>query len=251
LSRIILPGHKFLVTGSADTNINGQYTVLKHNTVNNGPALYTEERIGSNLSDGSIIPTYKWALLNSTGTETLYVSDQGANVRAEQIIEELGIAITIEDVAHPGCGYSIPENPSGNSANFCNEPPNGGPGNPDPNNGFLTGRKLYADPNNQWLTGVVDGEVGLTALDWIRSGGGGVPNYDGRIDEDEVFEGVLGGTWAPAGLCSYTTYGPMFDYGNNHRTRVNDLASIDLVITADKTKWILARSLTLVLWLLP
>ena len=73
----------------------------------------------------------------------------------------------------------------------------------------------FDDPSEPWLVGIPDSE-GFDQLNWIRAGTqeGDAEvesevvfnDYDpgNPIDEDEVYEGILGGTWSPYCLVSYT-----------------------------------------------
>ena len=125
------------------------------------------------------------------------------------------------------------------------------------------------DPSSPWLTGVPD-EEGFTELNWIRAGTQSSEDLAEEIifddsetgsfwDEEEIYEGVLGGTWAPYALVSYT--GNVTDQlGNNltmvsvapttdglegnlsappneHRSNIKGLNNVDVVLTSDKSKW--------------
>ena len=73
----------------------------------------------------------------------------------------------------------------------------------------------FDDPAQPWLLGIPDAE-GFNQLNWIRAGNqegaSDVPSEvifndlktGNPLDEDEVYEGILGGTWAPYCLVSYT-----------------------------------------------
>lgn len=120
------------------------------------------------------------------------------------------------------------------------------------NNGYITSRVLFNDINNQWLSGVQD-QDGLSLNNWIRSGGqfevvtnGTVNNCDMNDinvkDANGEFEKVMSGTWAPYNIvnnvntdvCGFGVY-----YGNDSRTRnrLEEVYSIDVVFTSDRSKW--------------
>lgn len=116
------------------------------------------------------------------------------------------------------------------------------------NNGFLGASISFAD-GNAWLTGIndTDGPFGTDRTNWIASN---ETSQLTGVDDGEVYENVLGGTWAPykltfksltAGSDSFTvkfkdvneaTYS-LFPTA----TLKTSLASVDVVITPDKSKW--------------
>lgn len=73
------------------------------------------------------------------------------------------------------------------------------------------------------------------------------------IDPDQIWESVLGGTWAPYRMCANSTtsiavnteppiMAPAFtkagmSIGGSLGVDLRSLASVDVVITSDKTKW--------------
>lgn len=118
------------------------------------------------------------------------------------------------------------------------------------NNGFLEATIQYSDNAQRWLTGVKDVD-GLSPDNWIRSGttSGAFPDYVG-LDDEQVYERVLDGTWAPfklAAIASVTeTYFPrtavisstlpLIQLSPTQQSKTG-IASIDVVITPDKSKW--------------
>ena len=124
----------------------------------------------------------------------------------------------------------------------------------------------FDDPTNPWFTGIPDAE-GFTPLNWIRSG---TQDSDDDIeeevifddlkpgdplDEEEIYEGLLGGTWAPYMLASYTSeytnsvtmedeIGPSVAPTNDQLkgdlsvfSRLNSINNVDIVLTSDRSKW--------------
>jgi len=124
----------------------------------------------------------------------------------------------------------------------------------------------FDDPSKPWFSGIPDAE-GFTPLNWIRSG---TQDSDDDIeeevifddlepgdpfDEDELYESLLGGTWAPYQLVSYTgTYvnsvtleeeiGPNVaptieglegELGFN--AKIKHINNVDVVLTSDRSKW--------------
>jgi len=114
------------------------------------------------------------------------------------------------------------------------------PGDEAPSNGFLEATQEFSNNSKNWLTGVVDAE-GNSNRNWILSGtdpsSTGVPADLG--DPDQVYEGVLGGTWAPYKLVSRSAIGsPKLNTSIlDGVTKWTSLASVDVVITSDKSKW--------------
>lgn len=108
------------------------------------------------------------------------------------------------------------------------------PGNEDEGNGLISSSISFSG-TKFWLTGLPDAD-GPTAQNWIRSGA--VDNVDYPGDLDQVYETILNGSWAPWKLTSHadSVMSPSwkkFKALNN----LEDLASVDIEITADKSKW--------------
>lgn len=151
--------------------------------------------------------------------DTIY-SDRTITVGNEQLLLDYGLAVTIEQVAFPG--------------DLDNAP----------NNGMLESSIRFTDSSKRWLTGVPNRDQ-PGPLNWIRSGtldDSAEPDnndYDGRdnwLDPEEHFEKIVGGTWAPYRMTSRYEHGPQWNrfYVLN---RLENLYSVDVVITADKSKW--------------
>jgi hypothetical protein len=114
-----------------------------------------------------------------------------------------------------------------------------------------TGIMRFDDPTKAWLTGIPDGE-GVNPLNWIRSGTQTFTDdddvYSDKVgyDDDQEYEGLLGGTWAPWTLAGAAPFQPVnsIQAFSNSQGSSNILASalnltpsIQLVITKDKSKW--------------
>ena len=178
-----------------------------------------------------------WTLVNLTTGER-WNADRTIGIANEQLIPEIGLAITIGQTGYPG------------------------PNDQPDDNGFIEATIEYADPALRWLSSVPDAE-GVTFLNWIRSGSFDYdpnpdptinpPEYDdaresgtiGRfIDSLEHFENVLDGTWAPFRLIGGLTDGNIVPYMPMRPinvlpnvSRIDSTVSIDLVLTSDKWKW--------------
>lgn len=98
--------------------------------------------------------------------------------------------------------------------------------------------------NAPWLTGLSDTDY-PNYTNWIRSGTAVNSQDDpldfAGIDDNECFENVLDGTWSPYRLATdrsidSASLSVAWD-GFRSLTRLRDLASVDVVITPDKSKW--------------
>ncbi len=181
------------------------------------------------LSDSLRILDAKWILTDGTGNS--WPSDTSISLRNEQIIPELGISVDIEQISKMGRTVE--------GTNLINS--------------SLT----FADSSNRWITGIADNDVADDMRNWIRAGTYEDDEFSWWNDYDmspttpdpwdpgQVFERVIGGTWAPYRLVSYmhpdiptaqafSTNGTLI---SNNQAKFEYLQSVDVVITADKTKW--------------
>ena len=184
-----------------------------------------------------------WTLTNLTSGESVE-SDVSLAQLNEQLIEEWGLAITAfqdELVVPTSSGESRhPAYPLGTTIDI-----DGDPGTESvyferaENNGFIESSVEYANPSVAWLTGVADGEAQATT-NWIRAGISPDDPVDyAGLDDAQVYEGVQGGTIAPARLMAtgedFVPLGNVI--GIPATINKDNLHSIDLVFTADKDKW--------------
>ncbi len=187
-----------------------------------------------------------WRLIDAKTNEVLFRSSKSIISKSEQIFPELGIAIEIGQVFPPG-SYKIGESVDGHGGTISRYMVL------DPNNGFLTSSMTFKDNATPWLFGVPDVDGG-SPLNWIRSGTVSDPsevaNQDWHatgknfMDPNSVYENVIGGTWAPYQLVAYDGQDPIAKtspaYTMISKLAYNqfaDIASVDLVITPDKSKW--------------
>ncbi len=130
------------------------------------------------------------------------------------------------------------------------------------NNGFIESTVHYADSSRRWLGGIADNDEPASPLNWIRAGnyksqeaGQGTYENDWQMSSDperpwdptEAYEKIAGGTWAPYSLTSYgnnygqggvqSRIGPAFSEDSKVQSKMETLASVDIVLTADKSKW--------------
>ena len=103
----------------------------------------------------------------------------------------------------------------------------------------------YSDDSRQWLTGIND-QDGFSVFNWIRSGTqeemmapNDVYNDYLGIDDEQTYEGILGGWWAPWRLVASSAGGPAAPNFSNtiNIANIADINSIDVVITSDQSKW--------------
>ena len=174
--------------------------------------------------------------LTRNGTD-LITSNLAISVKNEQIIPEWGISIDIEQYIY-GTINGVYETTE-----------------------VLTSSIEMVDYENNWMTGVKDLD-GQTAQNWIRGGSSNVTtatpgtpicedpisfndyhigNPAVPLDPEQQFEKIVGGTWAPYVLTADgdCNHAPLSSASWNSRTtgRLNDLSSVDIVYTADRSKW--------------
>jgi hypothetical protein len=134
---------------------------------------------------------------------------------------------------------------------------------------LLSGEIEFEDESQPWFSGIEDGE-GFTELNWIRSGNQASEELEEEIifddeeagnfwDIDQEYEGILGGTWAPYCLVSHSGEvtlangqsvnivniaptvsgidGDLSSAGGDYGSNIKGLNNVDVVLTADKSKW--------------
>lgn len=165
-----------------------------------------------------------WMLKNNTSGEVVY-SNRTIAIADEYLISNWGLSVTVNQVVHPGETGTI-------------------------NNGLLASSITFTDPLKPWLGGIVD-QDGFTTMNWIRSGvqtstltGQVAFNDKLSMDDDGIYEKVVGGTWAPYALAYQSDVPGQFGFfapGGVHSgtgaTELKYLSSVDVVLTNDKTKW--------------
>ncbi len=165
-----------------------------------------------------------WTLTNNTQVETINSANmiKGLN---EQLILKWGLAISIFQTGDPGSAIVAS------------------------NNGLISSSITFADASKKWLTGLKNVDA-KSYSHWIRSGKTSSTDdflncYVG-IDDNQYYEGVVDGTWAPYRLVAptattfdHTLYytGPGFQKLIMPKTQIKDLSSVDVVFTSDKSKW--------------
>lgn len=170
-----------------------------------------------------------WELRNLTNSEVIY-SERNLSILNEQILEEYGLAVSIQQVARPG-----------------DDQVNG--------NGYISSDAIFMDAGKPWLAGVNDAE-GSDMLNWIRAGGNFVApdpdnpepcNFnDNNFDTvAQVYESLLSsnslleGTWTAYTMGS-TEVTPGCGFGTvraSSQVGLSRLSSVDVVFTSDRSKW--------------
>ena len=168
-----------------------------------------------------------WRIVNLTDpTQDTIESRRPIGERNEQLVPEYGLSVLIQQYDYPGT-----------SANPVAE--------------IINSELIFEDPSIEWLEGLPDVD-GLTPANWILSGtveeedNPATPNidesqysdYSGK-DDDEVYENILGGSVAPWYMTSRYIYAPSDATlaAAHSLTDSEDLSSVDLVFTSDKSKW--------------
>ncbi|MEI7501389.1 MAG: hypothetical protein WCK84_13200, partial [Bacteroidota bacterium] len=174
----------------------------------------------------------KWTLINNK-TGVSYRSDTTTIYQYEQIFLDLGIALTIAQV--PNANDSVR-------------------GTIKADNGLLyASPALYQDSTKIWLGGVEDSDIPESQTNWIRSGtykGSTAAFYDWNMgsgvagqpwDPNKNFQKIQTGTWAP--YCLTATNGdelyagPAYGKRSKLLSTMDNIASVDIVITPDKKLW--------------
>jgi len=209
-----------------DSIINKKIEKVSNSTVNTG-------------GDTATTQIAYWTLTDLiTGNE--YHSDTTTLIGNEQLFLDLGFSVKITQAWNPGL-YKV-----GKYTDINNQTSDVF-SNLAPNNGFLEASVSYADSSQQWLSGVPDEDGGAGAsFNWIRSGTAQDNNdatnndYDvasgTTLDPNSNFEKILNGTFAPYRLASKYVNGPAWPQFIT-LNKFSNIASIDLVITPDQSKW--------------
>ncbi|MBK6551239.1 MAG: T9SS C-terminal target domain-containing protein [Flavobacteriales bacterium] len=172
------------------------------------------------LTPGNLDDAY-WYIVKLPGTASgdTVNSERVIDLPYEQVIPKWGISVSISQTKYSG--------------DFT-----------DP---IGTGSMTFSDPSKAWFTGVADAD-GEEVANWIRSGAyvsADAPIYNDRGDVDQLYESILGGTWAPWSLAGHAEFQGGTSSESNadspHASAglasIKDLPSVQLVITSDKSKW--------------
>jgi hypothetical protein len=173
----------------------------------------------------------RWTMKNTATGAIVAKSDTSLQLGSEQIIPEMGISVKASYV------YDV---------NYQNAPGL---------SGVLDATMTFADPTQKWLQGLADYDVTTAPfgdLNWIRSGKiASVPTtpfdsyFNGSVPVDGIgdYQKILSGTWAPYRLCAFSdaqlvcSGGPAWEKLIVSNDMRRTLASVDIVLTSDKSKW--------------
>ncbi|MCD4681699.1 MAG: T9SS type A sorting domain-containing protein, partial [Bacteroidales bacterium] len=217
-------------------------TTFLHYTFSN---VYGAEEVLPGGDTAGVKYVSKWYLKNEE-TGKKYVSEVGTNVNFEQLFVDLGISVSFGPLYYPGLyqiGKKISVGPDGTDTLAVKNVV-------APNNGVLESSIEFADSTRQWLRGVQDFDVPGNSINWIRSGTSfnqtsddDYLTQDEAYDPEEAFEKLVDGTIAPYIMCSERSQdpneaGPVFNnISKSKSSKLKYVASVDLVLTPDKTKW--------------
>lgn len=194
--------------------------------------LKLEKDSSSATTSGIVVNSSKWSITNNATGEVIHSSGD-ISIPNEQILM----------YDKDGNGKITPEERWGFSVNWVQI---GQPGDTlDPSNGFLESTIKYSNVSNQWLGFVNDAEGSFDPRNWIRSGtykDAQNPEWDDFADEDNFgnYENVINGGFAPYRLAARDKDiigTPAWDDATQSLANLTKLASIDIVITPDKSKW--------------
>lgn len=183
----------------------------------------TDSQGNVTVTDSLKINDAKWVLTDATGNT--WMSDTSISVRNEQVIPELGLSVDIEQIVYPGSDDSQ-------------------------NNGLISSSLSYSDSSQFWFSGVPDLDIPASAFNWIRAGvykdDANTQYNDWRMsldtpwDADQNYESIISGTWAPYSLTADIgefDEAPAYNFLSRDKAKLSLLASVDVVLTSDKSKW--------------
>ena len=204
-----------------------------------------ELRVNPSDSDLEDADESYWVLTNKTLLEetgdslkAIRTSTKALNILNEELLLDWGLSITLHQYQYA------------NSGNFS-----------EPLDSYIE----FENPSTPWLLGIPDAE-GFDLLNWIRAGTQeGDDSVEEEIvfndikagnplDEDEKYEGIIGGTWSPYCLVSFTddvtlVTGETIQIPNIAPTvkglegdlspfsGISGLNNVDVVFTSDRSLW--------------
>ena len=228
--------------------------------------LYFKERSASNatfLRDSMTSNSY-WVLVNKTSGDTIAgdttIGTKFESLQGRKIEYPAKNKFRAFNNANPGVsladwGFSIEVNQVFNPGENATA---------DPSNSLLSWEVKWEDNGKQWLTAVIDNDAQSTPTsgalwqNWIRSGTNGRGGtFDGHLhdfsdasgnslDPGQAYEKIWNGRIAPYGLAGRekysatngrNTYGFAWSSSGATDNPLSELASVELVITKDRSKW--------------
>ena len=198
-----------------------------------------------------------WYLVDLTDMDTIF-SDTTTVYDNEQMLIDRGISVNVTQVYEFGRIWA---------GLYYNDKNDGNPWKDyytvvAQNNGVITSSIEYTDPSNQWMSAIRDIDVPGSYLNWIRSGtyvdmndGGSINNdynmsstqYNGTgksqpWDPNENWEKIANRSWTTPLFASGTGHTGALDpgpvaQGGSVDSAFKKTVSVDIVFTADKSKW--------------
>lgn len=181
-------------------------------------------------------------VLKDLSNNKIYNSETSIFTKNEQVITDLGISVNLEQIFYSG-SYVIGNRVDGEgvaSVDYVLAQ----------NNNLLSSSIYWADSSNRWYFGVQDRDIPGSSFNWIRSGTTVAGDQGNTSDDDMdgntpwdpngIFEGVVSRTWAPYSMTAADDQddnGPAYNKPSRKDNKLSNLASIDFVITADRSKW--------------
>jgi hypothetical protein len=211
----------------------GNYEIwLKVDSAKSQPFSIVSNGVTIDTTSGAIPSKTRWFIVNTTTGDTAF-SQVDVTEYNEQYLRKY-------NAFDWGLSASVTQQPRPGDQPLIND------------NGLIRSSVTYADINNAWLSGVRD-QDGVSFNNWIRSGNATVTtnatvdncNMDDIAngkDPNNNYEDVISGTFAPYNLVNNVNTDicrmGLF-YGNDSRTRnrLEEVYSIDLVFTSDRSKW--------------
>lgn len=174
--------------------------------------------MGANVDLNGLILNTQWTLI-ANGTDTMK-NTNWLRSPYEYVLPEYGISIDLFQVRYPVANVS--------SQNGLSRT----------NNGVISSSITFENPDQPWYEGMADIE-GQIPFNWIRAGQYNITGYsDAPGDNDQYYEKVVAGTWAPAKYLSSDAYGPGASSMNGQMNyQLYRIPSIKFVITKDRRMW--------------
>ena len=216
---------------------NGPLTITVVDPLKIPSGQFTFKLMNPVIELNKIVSYNRWELTNNeTGNIVSFANDDIA-VGSEKYISKLGLNVKVLQTVNPG---SDPDNIE--------------------NNGLISGTIEFDNNNDRWLSGVADRDdenafFSLWGFNWIRSGtfvnetNAQLSDYSSD-DPNGAFEGAVvqttnafggfewtGGTWSPYRYASYFNDGPGLSNSITNLAKLENLNSVDIVFTDDKSKW--------------
>ena len=222
----------------------GPINITVVDSINITPGKYflkLEDPVFSN-NYANLISYGYWSIIDTLGNLV-----DSSSLETAKLVAPLGLRVSIEQSLGPGVPYQI--TPSNNWY-------------VPTNNGLIYSSLDFDNPAQRWLSGVPDRDDETGAywgLNWIRAGSFESDNnwhlndYGFNDDPNGVFEGAIvetisdsllfsgapitGGTWAPYRFASFFNDGPGIQSSITNLAKLENLNSVDIVITDDTAKW--------------